>query len=275
MTDRGSGTLQVEARLTDLRDIAVAVRRCQDLFDLDADPIAVAEVLRADPALRPLVDARPGLRVPGSADGFELAVRAVLGQQVSVAAARTFAGRLVRRFGEPLTPDERKNAADAHGSTPELTSDQTPSGADQPAGWWLFPTARRLADAGVDELRAIGLTSRRATTLRQLARAATEGTLTLDRGADRAAETAALLALPGIGAWTAAYVGLRALGDPDAFPASDLGLRRAAAALGLPAEPAELTAHAERWRPWRGYAALHLWSHLSTLPAAATTPAPG
>lgn len=241
MSDTGEGTLRVEARLGDLRDVTAAVRRCQDLFDLDADPAAVADVLRADPALRPLVDARPGLRVPGCADGFELAVRAVLGQQVSVAAARTFAVRLARRFGDAL-PDD------------------TAGGGEE--GWWLFPTAARLAAAGPDELRTIGLTTRRAATLHALAVAVAEGGLTLDRGADRAAAAAALPALPGIGAWTAAYVGLRALGDPDAFPASDLGLRKAAEALGLPGDPRALAAHAERWRPWRGYAALHLWSSL-------------
>jgi AraC family transcriptional regulator, regulatory protein of adaptative response / DNA-3-methyladenine glycosylase II len=216
-------------RLDDLRDLTAAVQRCRRLLDLDADPAAVTEVLGPDPRLGPLVQARPGLRVPGAVDGHETAVRAVLGQQVSVAAARRLAGRLVATSGKPLT------AADGG-----LTH--------------LFPEPAALAEADLP------LPRRRAAALRGLARVLADGALVLDPGSDRDRVTAALRDLPGIGPWTAGYVRLRALGDPDVFPAADLGLRRAAAALGLPDRAAALARSAERWRPWRSYAAQHLWT---------------
>jgi AraC family transcriptional regulator of adaptative response / DNA-3-methyladenine glycosylase II len=222
--------LQVPANLT--RAIAVLATRARRLFDLDADPAAIRTHLRRDPALRPRV--RPGLRVPGAWDGFEVAVRAILGQQVSVAGATTLAGRLVERFGTPL-PE-----AAAAGS---LTR--------------VFPDAAALAGA---DLRAIGLPAARARAIAALAEAVAAGRLVLAPHADPDKTRTALLALPGVGPWTAAYLALRALGDPDALPASDLGLRRALAGSdgSLPA-PAEIEARAEAWRPWRGYAALALW----------------
>jgi AraC family transcriptional regulator, regulatory protein of adaptative response / DNA-3-methyladenine glycosylase II len=211
--------------LADPRDQAAAVHRCRWLLDLDTDPAAVDTRLAADPLLAPLVAARPGIRVPGAAGGFELAVRAVLGQQVSVPAARTLCARLVAALGEPFG-----------------------------AGWRLFPGPAAVAAA---DLTGIGLTRARSATLRGLAAAAAAGTVILDPPAgDLPAAGAALLALPGIGPWTAAYVAMRALGDPDALPATDLGLRRAATALGI----GDLPGRAERWRPWRAYAAMHLWS---------------
>jgi AraC family transcriptional regulator, regulatory protein of adaptative response / DNA-3-methyladenine glycosylase II len=206
------------------------------LFDLDGDPALVAEVLSADPVLRPLVAARPGLRAPGSFDGFELAVRAILGQQISVAGATTLAGRLVRNHGRPL----------AH-----------PDGGLTHA----FPTPEALAEASLD---GVGMPGRRAATLRALGRAVAEGVVVLDGSADPAATRESLLELPGIGPWTASYVAMRALGDRDAFPAADLGVLRAAAALGLSDDPARLTAHAERWRPYRSYAVHHLWASLGS-----------
>jgi AraC family transcriptional regulator, regulatory protein of adaptative response / DNA-3-methyladenine glycosylase II len=222
----------VQLRLGDLRDVTAAVRRCRELLDLDADPDAVAADLGQDPLLGPLVATRPGLRVPGCADGFELAVRAVLGQQVSIAAARTFGGRLVGRWGEPLPEQDG-----------ELTH--------------LFPTPDALAGA---DLESIGLTRARARTIRALAEGVAEGRLCVDRHADRDEAVARLLEVPGIGPWTAGYVAMRALGDPDAFPASDLGLREAAERLGL--APAGLADTAARWCPWRSYAAVHLWASL-------------
>jgi AraC family transcriptional regulator of adaptative response / DNA-3-methyladenine glycosylase II len=197
------------------------------LFDLDADPAAVDEVLGADPALARSVARLPGLRVPGAVDGFELAVRAILGQQVSVRAARTFAGRLVQRCGQPLP---------------------APVGSLTHA----FPTAAAVAGADLD---GIGLTGSRVRTLRAVAEAVADGGLVLDAVADRDQVRAQLLALPGIGEWTADYIAMRALGDPDAFPATDLVLRRSIEGM----DPARI----ESWRPWRAYAATHLWQ-LST-----------
>jgi AraC family transcriptional regulator of adaptative response / DNA-3-methyladenine glycosylase II len=215
-----------------LIQLAERVRR---MFDLNADPLRVAHVLSRDPYLRALVRSRPGLRVPGAWDEFELAVRAILGQQVSVRAATTLAGRLAQRFGR---------AVDVSG--PGLTH--------------LFPDPHALASA---DLGAIGLTKSRAETIRGLARAVVGGTLTLDtsRGLEDGVER--LAALPGIGEWTAQYVALRAFGDPDAFPFADLGLRRALAnGAGLPSARA-VARIAETWRPWRAYAAVHLWASAS------------
>lgn len=199
---------------------------CRRLLDADADPAVIDAALAADGLLAPLVRARPGLRVPGSYDGFELAVRAVLGQQVSVAAARTFAGRLAAQHGPPGPP----------GAPPGLTA--------------LFPSPAELAGA---DLSRLGLTTSRQRTLRALATAAAAGRLSLDPGADPAETAARLAELPGIGPWTIGYIMMRA-GDPDQFPATDLGVRRAMAQLG--ATPG----HATRWRPWRSYAVLHLWT---------------
>jgi AraC family transcriptional regulator of adaptative response / DNA-3-methyladenine glycosylase II len=204
------------------------------LFDLAADPARIEPRLAEDAALRALVARRPGLRVPGAFDGFELLARAILGQQVSVASATTFAARLGERFGEPIaTP------------LPALTR--------------LTPSAARIAAARVDAIAAIGLTRPRAESLRAAARACAEGVLDLAPGADPEAQRDALLALPGIGPWTADYVLMRALGWPDAFPHGDLGLRRALAI----DDALAVLARAEAWRPWRAYGALHLWASLA------------
>jgi AraC family transcriptional regulator of adaptative response / DNA-3-methyladenine glycosylase II len=228
-----SNQVQLRLRLEDLRDLGLAVQRCRQWLDLDAEPAAVAEVLGQDPALAPLVAAHPGLRVPGAVDGFEMAVRAIIGQRISVSGATTITRRLVAALGEPLaTPDGG------------LTR--------------RFPTPERLAEADLGDL---GVTRTRVTALRALARAVVKGDVELNRGADRDRTAAGLLALPGVGPWTVAYVAMRALGDPDAFPATDLGLLHALRAHGL---PTDISDRAERWRPWRAYAILHLWTSLGS-----------
>jgi len=216
----------LRARLPGLRGVGQMVSRCRQLLDLDADACAIGAALAADDLLAPLVGARPGLRVPGTYDGFELAVRAVLGQQVSVPAARTLAGRLADRFGTRLE-----------------TAEGSPS--------VLFPGPAELADT---DLSGVGLTTARQATLRALAAAVAGGALELDHGADPQQTAARLAELPGIGPWTISYILMRAVGDPDAFPASDLGLRRALERLGGTASAPD------RWRPWRAYAAVHLWT---------------
>ena len=221
--------------LEDLRDLTAAVQRCRRLLDLDADPLAVADALARDRLLAPLVRAHPGLRVPGHVDPHELAVRAVLGQQVSVAAARTLAGRLAAEHGQPLAaPDGTLTHA--------------------------FPNAETLAEIDPETL---AMPRSRARALVGLTAALADGAVPLDPGADREQADAQLQALPGIGPWTASYVRLRALGDPDAFLASDLGVRHALERLGQPGDPRAAAALAERWRPWRSYALMHLWSSLS------------
>jgi AraC family transcriptional regulator, regulatory protein of adaptative response / DNA-3-methyladenine glycosylase II len=224
-TTPGLGHVTTRLRLPDLSDLGVVVAAVRRLLDLDADPASIDAVLSADPGMAPLVAARPGLRVPGAVDGFELAVRAVVGQQVSVAGARTLAGRIVEAYGSPL--DE-------------------PDGALTTA----FPTAEQLAAVDLDG-PALGLTGARVRALRALAVEVAEGRLVLDPGGDRARARAQLTALPGVGSWTAEYVAMRALADPDAWPDTDLVLRRRLAARG--GDP-------DAWRPWRAYGALHLWT---------------
>ncbi|HEY2206660.1 MAG TPA: AlkA N-terminal domain-containing protein [Pseudonocardia sp.] len=218
--------------LTDLRDLATAISRCRWLLDLDADPVAVDELLRADPELAPVVDKHPGRRVPRTVDPAELAVRAVLGQQVSTAAARTHAARLVTAHGEPV--------ADPDGG---LTH--------------LFPDPDRLASLDPERL---AMPRSRRTTLTSLVAALAGGELDLGVGSDWQRARHDLATLPGFGPWTIETVAMRALGDPDAFIPSDLGIRRAAENLGLPSSPAGLTARSAAWSPWRAYAVQYLWS---------------
>lgn len=227
----GDGHVVCTLRLGDVRDLTSAVQRCRALLDLDADPVAVDGLLGRDRVLRRLVRRTPGIRLPGTADPEELAIRAVLGQQVSVAGARTLAARLVAAYGKPLTvPDGG------------LTH--------------VFPEPDAIAGA---DLARIGMPGSRRAALQRLAAALADGSIALDPAADRDEVGKGLVALPGIGPWTAEYVRLRALGDPDAFPASDLGVRKALVRLGAPGDT-ELAA--ERWRPWRGYALQHLWNSL-------------
>lgn len=218
-------------RLTDLRDTSAAVERVRRLLDADCDPVAVADQLSDDPVIGASVRACPGLRVPGQVDGDEIAVRAVLGQQVSVAAARTAAGRLAATHGVSLPADLAE-----HGLT------------------HLFPTADELAAIDPETLP---MPRARGHALTGMCRALADGTVRLDRGGDRGDVRRALLALPGIGPWTADYVAMRALGDPDVFLPTDVGVRHALANLGL--DPREATDLAETWRPWRSYALMHLW----------------
>jgi AraC family transcriptional regulator of adaptative response / DNA-3-methyladenine glycosylase II len=233
----GGDHVRCVLRLEDLRDLGTAVQRCRGLLDLDADPVAVAGVLGADPLLGALVRRSPGRRVPGTVDGAELAFRAVLGQRVSVASAGTLAARLVSRCGEPL-PESLLTERDG------LTH--------------LFPGPRDVAAADLD---GIGLPSARREALRGLAQAL-DGSIALDPGWVPEEVEGPMLGLRGIGPWTASYVAMRALGDPDAFLPTDLGVRRAIERLGHPGDPGSVAALAERWRPWRAYATQHLWASL-------------
>ncbi|MFI9610141.1 AlkA N-terminal domain-containing protein [Streptomyces sp. NPDC052023] len=218
--------------LSDLRDLPVAISRCRRMLDLDADPVAVDDQLRADPVLAPLVDKAPGRRVPRTVDEAEFAIRAVLGQQVSTAAARTHAARLVTAHGEPVEDPEGG-----------LTH--------------LFPSPEALA--GLDPA-SLAMPRTRRTTFTTLVGRLADGSLHLGVESDWPDARARLLALPGFGPWTADVIAMRALGDPDAFLPTDLGIRRAAGELGLPATPAALTARAAAWRPWRAYAVQYLWA---------------
>ncbi len=232
--DPARPALRAEVSLSLSGALMPVVARLRALFDLDARPEAIDAHLALDPAMRPLVKLHPGLRVPGAFDGFEAAVRAILGQQVTVAAATTLSGRVAARFGEDV---------------------ETPF----PGLGRLFPSAGALADRGDGEIASLGMPEARARAVLALARAAARDGLRLEPSADVEAALAHLRELPGIGDWTAQYVAMRALRWPDAFPAGDLGI---CAALGaVSARDAERAA--ERWRPWRAYAVMHLWSKLA------------
>lgn len=240
---RGAAVVELEPQTTqlvvrlwldDVRDLSAAVDACRRLFDVDADPEAIASVLGADPLLAPMVSARPGLRVPGCVDAEEIAIRAVLGQQVSVTRATALASRLTEKLGVPLA--------------------QPRHGVDR-----TFPAAAAVAEA---DLEGLGLTAERAATLHRLAGAIAAGDIDLSAAADGAEAAARLLSIRGIGPWTVTYIAMRGLRDPDAFPAGDLGLRRAFAQSGGGYDSAALVARAERWRPWRAYATVHLWNQL-------------
>ena len=227
----GVDSVLCRLRLGDIRDVAAAECRCRLLLDLDADPVAIDSALGGDPLLRPLVRRSPGLRVPGTVDGAELAMRAVIGQQISVAAARTIAGRLVTGFGTPLP---------------------APSGGLT----HVWPDVEVLAEA---DLSMIGLPRKRQATIRSLSTALAAGDIAIDAGADRLETRAKLVRLAGIGSWTASYIAMRALGDPDEFTATDLGVRRALERLGSSEDSESI---ARRWTPWRAYAQQHLWKSL-------------
>jgi len=224
--------ISCQLTLTDLRDLSTAISRCRQLLDLDADPLAVDDLLRGDPVLAPLVDKSPGRRVPRTVDAAEFAVRAVLGQQVSTAAARTHAARLVTAHGERVT--------DPGGGLTHLFPDPEALVALDPAAL-AFPQARR-------------------TTITTLVAALAADEIDLSAGADWNVARTQLAALPGFGPWTIETIAMRALGDPDAFIPTDLGVRLAARAVGLPGTPAALTRHAAAWRPWRAYAVQYLWA---------------
>jgi AraC family transcriptional regulator, regulatory protein of adaptative response / DNA-3-methyladenine glycosylase II len=232
------GAVRCVLHLGDLRDLAAAVARCRRLLDLDADPLAIAEALGRDAVIGHLVRARPGLRVPGCVDGAELALRAVLGQQVSLRSARRQTARLVETFGTPL---------------------------EQPLGTvtHLFPAAAVLADADPRRLAGPAL---RTEALRALASRLADGEVRIDAGSDPAEALSGLLRIRGIGPWTAGYVAMRGFHDPDAFPHGDAGVRRALKALGRPDDPSSVAHMQQRWRPWRAYAALQLWTSIPSPP---------
>jgi AraC family transcriptional regulator, regulatory protein of adaptative response / DNA-3-methyladenine glycosylase II len=225
------GHFECTLRLTDMRDLGSAVSRLRRLFDLDADPSAVADVLAADPLLASSVAAEPGVRVPGSVDGAEIVTRALIGQQITVAAARTALASLTAALGEPLpSPDGA------------LTT--------------LFPTPSAIATHGASVLTG---PRRRIDTMLTVNAALASGDLDIHVGASPDELSAELQAFPGVGPWTAGYVLMRVLGAPDVLLTTDVALRKGAAALGLPTDPAALTERGNAWRPWRSYAGMHLW----------------
>ena len=223
-----AGFVRCELHLDDLRDLTAAVARSRRLLDLDADPVSISAQLEEDGPLAPLVRDRPGLRVPGCVDGFELGVRAIVGQQVSVPAARTVLGRLAAEYGEPL--------AEPDGT---LTH--------------RFPPPDSLAEL---DPAALPFPRTRAMALRSLARLCANGELRLDAGSDAPEALGVLGEIPGVGPWTTSYVSMRALGDPDVFLPGDVGIRHALERIGTPVSD-------ERWRPWRSYAVMHLWRSLA------------
>jgi AraC family transcriptional regulator of adaptative response / DNA-3-methyladenine glycosylase II len=275
----GTGTVALTPRdgyvaatlhLADLRDLAPAVNRCRRLLDLDADPVAVDGTLAADPALTADITATPGVRVPRSVDGFEMACRAVVGQQVSVASARRVLARMAAELGEPVSSPDSEVVPDPDGE-PVPDPDDVPGRAPGVPLERLFPTPEAVSKAP-DE--ALPMPAARRRTLRSLADAVTAGDVVLDPSADRDTTRRTLLALPGIGPWTVAYIAMRGFGDPDAFLATDLAVRRGAARLGLPDAATELETRSRRWGPWRSYAVVRLWRWASGTRPTPGTPAP-
>lgn len=220
--------------IDDFRDLAAAIARCRRLLDLDADPAAVIEALSADPFMTSLIRQAPGQRIPRTVDEHELALRVVLGQQVSTAAARTHAARLAAAYGNPVRDPDGGLA-------------------------YQFPSTEELSEI---DGRHLALPQARKRTVTALIRALMDGELVLDSGCDWSESRRQLMALPGIGPWSAEMIAMRGLGDPDAFPATDLGVCAAARQLGLPVTPRRVAEHSSRWRPWRSYATQHLWTAL-------------
>jgi AraC family transcriptional regulator of adaptative response / DNA-3-methyladenine glycosylase II len=228
--DRDEIELELDDALEGVREPVLAGAR--RVFDVDADPVSIDATLAADPRLRPLVEEIPGLRVPGAVDGFEMAVRAIVGQQISVVAARTITGRLAALLGEPL--------AEGSGSLRVA-----------------FPRAEALA---ASSLAGLGMPAARLATLTGLARAICDGDLDLSPGTDPETARAALLAIRGVGPWTADYIAMRGLGDPDAFLPSDLVIRQVLGDAAGPLSARAAEQQSQRWRPWRAYAVAHLWT---------------
>ncbi len=237
--DQKNDVLDVCIQFGDPRSLFFIIQRIRAMFDLNADSREIVRCLGSDPLLARRVKAAPGLRVPGCWNGFELAVRAILGQQISVKAATTLAGRIAKAFGRRFS---------------------TASGLTH-----LFPTPQTLADAN---LAGIGLSTARAKTIQALARAVHDGHIRFEGIVESDSFLARLCQIPGIGTWTAQYVAMRALGEPDAFPSSDLGLRYAADL----DSPRELEERADAWRPWRSYAAMYLWTNPSVHSKLRTSP---
>jgi AraC family transcriptional regulator of adaptative response / DNA-3-methyladenine glycosylase II len=228
--------VDVSVRFPDMAALPQIIARVRRVFDLAADPDTIGAHLSLDPVLAQLVSVRPGLRVPGAWDGFELAVRAIFGQQITVPAAAKLLGRLVQAHGTPLSATTKDIDGLSH----------------------LFPSPARLAMA---DIAALGMPNARAIAVTSLAQTISADPAIFSRGASLEEAIAKLRSLPGIGEWTAQYIAMRELREPDAFPAADVGLMRAmATADGRRPSLSELLSRAERWRPWRAYAALHLWA---------------
>ena len=224
--------LELDVVMTDSRGLMRVVERVRRMFDLDANPRAIHQTLSQDPLLAERIRKTPGLRLPGSWDPFETAVRAVVGQQISVKGAVTQLGRIARTTGAPYDGDEKPHLA------------------------WLFPDAAEMVAA---DMTSIGMPQRRKETLRQIAQQMVSGSLELDTPGDLPRFVDTMTAIPGIGDWTANYVAMRALGEPDAFPASDLGIIKALQVGGTRPTVKQVRARADAWRPWRAYAAIYLW----------------
>lgn len=236
VTPRKDGALSAEIRFPRMNALPAVIARVRRVFDLSADPTLIGAHLSQDPALAPLVAARPGLRAPGAWDGFELAVRAILGQQITVSAARGLAAKLVERYGEPIE--------DAAAAELGLTR--------------VFPAPERLVG---EDIAALGMPRARGAALEALARTVAADRSIFTPRADLESAIAALKALPGVGEWTAQYIALRELREPDAFPQADIGLMRAMAdEHGVRPTAEQLLARSAAWRPWRAYAAQHLWA---------------
>jgi 3-methyladenine DNA glycosylase/8-oxoguanine DNA glycosylase len=231
--DGGNDGLAVRVQFGDPRALFSIIERIRAMFDLNADWAAIAQGLAPDPVLAARMEASPGMRVPGCWNGFELTVRAILGQQITVKGATALAGRLAQRFGQPFS---------------------CPGGLTH-----LFPSPQALADADV---AGLGMPKARAETIRALARAVAEGRIGFEGVVDSQDLLTRMCEIPGIGRWTAQYVAMRALGEPDAFPSGDLGLLHALALKS----PSELERRAEAWRPWRAYASMYLWTGGECLP---------
>lgn len=229
--------------LADIRDLTTAMQRCRRLLDLDADPVAIDEHLSRDSLLAPLVAAAAGVRIPGAMDPAEMAIRILLSQHISTKAAATLTARLVRTLGEPFFGGEGTVVAGGR--------------ASDTIGW-LFPPPAAIAEADPGLLP--GMPPTRLRSLRLLAAALADGSVDVGPAADWTQARSQLLDIPGIGPWTAEMIALRAMGDPDAFPATDLGVRNTAIALDLPGRPRGLIAHSTQWQPWRGYATQSLWA---------------
>lgn len=228
-----ANALVLQVDLSDIRGLMPVVERVRRMFDLDADRQSIAHTLARDDHLAPLIERLPGLPLPGNWDPFETTVRAIAGQQVSVKAARTLLGRIVSRCG------------------PEA------EGCDADGLYRFFPTAEELAAA---QLSGAGITGKRAATLKTVARGVAEGEIQLTIGSERSDFIRRMVQLPGIGPWTAQYIAMRAYSDPDAFPASDLGIVQALSCNGKRPTDQQIVARAEAWRPWRAYAATYLWN---------------
>ncbi|WP_106816900.1 DNA-3-methyladenine glycosylase 2 family protein [Microbacterium timonense] len=262
-----AGRVRLRAALTNLADLSTLVTRARRLFDLDADPGAVDEALSEHPEIAPLVARLPGIRVPGAADPHEMLIRAMVGQQITVAAARTALTALTSALGEEV-PALAVAASGADDPPPPSPVPASHVVAAAGRGLLLFPTMAAIADHGHEVLRG---PAARIRSITGAAAALADGSLTLTTGDDAADQRAALLAMPGIGPWTADYVRMRVLGDPDVFLPGDVAVRTGAAAIGLPGDPRELTAWAGRAAPWRSYLTAHLWRAVPPRPVPSRT----